>query len=1047
MNVSIFFYVSIVLCILAIIFGLRAQRKNPGYIVTTALLIMMDIICIRLIACSSVREAGKLFFLYYLIQAWMFVTTFWTIKGMFLKRYFQGFLIAFLINTAISTAELILCFNTPRVLAFEREISFGKLWWVAHDMIGGPPQLISIRAFGLLCSVSSILMMVFFIVCTVGTQRIFRGKYLVLTIFQMIIVAMGIMSSAFHLPVWIMTMVMNLICYLTYYFVFAYSRLKLRDRVIESFADEMSDGLILYDMFDELIHANSLIKTELTAELLEDIKDINKLEELLSHTETVESKEVFPYRYLDKTLYFTVHKKVLGEGRNFVGTVFILHDSTNSILQIRMIEEVNRELEQTTRMKSDFLANMSHELRTPMNAVIGLTQIALKEELSDRARDCLKQISSSGKNLLNIINDILDYSKIEAGKMEIFPDAYEPCSEIYDIANILQSRVGDKDIELFFLVDTNLPHELIGDSMRIRQILINLANNAVKFTDHGYVMITLDCENISDDEVMLTYHICDTGQGIKEMDLQKLFTSFQQVNSKRNRTVEGTGLGLAISKSLCEAMGGEIGVNSEYGKGSDFWFRLPQKISDPTRELVIENASDKFGFCINEKENMTEEFTEELRRLGIENRLIKDVSEYKPTGKQDYLFIEDILWSPKTEWFAEEHPDVKIVVLTRFDSDFKCEKKNVIIMHRPQTTLAMVMVLNGRSIESYNQGDAYNVRQTFEAPGARILVVDDNVVNLSIVEGLMEPLKIESVLVESGTDALRVLRKEHFDLILMDHMMPGMDGIDTTKAIREEIPEVSDVPIVALTANVMEGSKAMFIEAGMVDLISKPIEIRQLYAKLRNWLPKDKIKEVAESEAAKERSEEEVLFACLDCDRAIKGLGSESLFKKIVFEYYKNAPEIRNSIVTAFEKEDWADYAIETHALKSTSRQIGAFDLGDLAEKLEHASKSLDLEKIRELNPVALQVYDKLIEDLSAYFNEETERNDLPMITEGKLFEIFEKLKEACDELDMDGMEKCGEELADYSYPEDRKAGVERVCKAIERMDTEACEEALEEFK
>ena len=227
-----------------------------------------------------------------------------------------------------------------------------------------------------------------------------------------------------------------------------------------------------------------------------------------------------------------------------IGTLYILHDHSDSHNRIMAMRRSNEELERAGRMKSDFLANMSHEIRTPMNAVIGMAELAMRESDPERVNDYLRQIQSSGKNLLNIINDILDYSKIESGKMEIIEDKYCPFEELSDIANVLSVRVGKKPVELFVLVEGLLPHMVIGDPMRIRQVLINLANNAIKFTEKGIVKISITTQKLNEDHIEFTFHVIDTGIGIKEEDKDKLFESFQQVDSKRNRSVEGTGLDL-----------------------------------------------------------------------------------------------------------------------------------------------------------------------------------------------------------------------------------------------------------------------------------------------------------------------------------------------------------------------------------------------------------------------------------------------------------------------------------------------------------------------
>jgi signal transduction histidine kinase/CheY-like chemotaxis protein len=397
-------------------------------------------------------------------------------------------------------------------------------------------------------------------------------------------------SARYSIPVWILCCVQNLFCYLFLYFINVYADRKLQEWSLFSFANEMSEGFVLYNEFDDPIYINDQLKEILSEDLIDSFRKKEELDAWLNDTVLVGDVEFILYNTESGAVYFNIDVSNLTQDNVKLGTGYIFRNVTNSVLKIQEMQAANTELEQVAKMKSDFLANMSHEIRTPMNAVIGMAEIALRENLTDNVRDYLLQIQNSGRNLLNIINDILDFSKIEAGKMEIFPDRYEPLSEINDIANVLVTRIGDKELELFVIADSNIPHALEGDAMRIRQIIINLANNAIKFTQRGTVIINISCENISDDEVMLTYHVIDTGQGISEKDLEKLFVSFQQVDSKRNRSVEGTGLGLAISQRLCEAMGGSIGVNVD-GEGTHLNFNLPFDIQEEDAKPVKKKLS------------------------------------------------------------------------------------------------------------------------------------------------------------------------------------------------------------------------------------------------------------------------------------------------------------------------------------------------------------------------------------------------------------------------------------------------------------------------
>ena len=397
-----------------------------------------------------------------------------------------------------------------------------------------------------------------------------------------------------------------------------------------------------------------------------------------------------------------------------------LADNTADMIHELQIHE--GQIAQAAQFKSDFLANMSHEIRTPMNAVVGLSDLLSKQELDEKSREYADQIRSSANTMLVIINDILDFSKIEAGTMVITPSDYDVRKMVEAIVNIASLGLGDKPVEMKLSVAPDIPKYLHGDSARIRQVLINVISNAVKFTEKGSIKIHVDYVSTGTDKIELRIRVADTGIGIMKKDYEKIFDSFSQVDSKRNRKAEGSGLGLAISQRLVRLMGGSINVESEYGVGSTFFINIPQEVA---------------------------------------------------SGKEADAF---------------EAPAAA-------------------------------------------SGDG------FSAPDARILVVDDNSVNLYIAKSLMELYDIHPVCVLSGSAALKAVREhDTFDLIFMDHMMPGMDGIETMKMIRAEFPEYKNIPIIAFTANAVEEAKDLLLTSGMDDFISKPVKSADLKVMLQKWL-------------------------------------------------------------------------------------------------------------------------------------------------------------------------------------------------------------------
>ena len=352
-----------------------------------------------------------------------------------------------------------------------------------------------------------------------------------------------------------------------------------------------------------------------------------------------------------------VDKRTIEKVSNAIYTIAnVLSEIGYSKYQVNL---KNMELRKTSNMKSDFLANMSHEIRTPMNAVIGMAEMALREDIPPAAREYIGQIKSSGQTLLTIINDILDFSKIESGKMDISDVEYEPLSMINDVSNIIMTRIGSKDLDLTVDVNPELPIGLYGDNIRIKQVLVNLANNAVKFTDSGNVNVKIDFLRTTEDTIELCVSVTDTGRGIKESDMTKLFQSFQQLDSKRNRNVEGTGLGLAISKQLVALMHGKIHVDSEYGRGSTFSFVIPQKVTDG-RRAVEEVDGGIVAASLIQSDYTAQELAGDMEKLGVTYVRLESEEDlgWLKDHNAGYLFVEQPLMTEAVQYFLKLNPNV-----------------------------------------------------------------------------------------------------------------------------------------------------------------------------------------------------------------------------------------------------------------------------------------------------------------------------------------------------------------------------------------------------
>lgn len=713
-----------------------------------------------------------------------------------------------------------------------------------------------------------------------------------------------------------------------------------------------------------------------------------------------------------------------------------------------LVHQAKADMERASNMKSDFLANMSHEIRTPMNAVIGMAEMALREDLPAPARNYINQIKEAGKSLLTIINDILDFSKIESGKMDINVEEYEPMSVISDVANIVMTRLKGKDVELLLDISPNLPNKLLGDDIRIKQVLLNIANNAAKFTNSGKITLKMYYLQIDDGNIELHISVEDTGIGIKKEDRHKLFRSFQQLDSKRNRNIEGTGLGLAISKQLLHLMKGDIWVESEYEKGSIFSFFVPQKVVDKTPCISVRDPGSRIALSLISNEYIRKNFRQDVKKLGVEYKELYSADGLADirTEKKCFLFIEKTMFSTEVETFVKENPQITAVLLIDFFDTAKYEMENLYIVKKPLFALTAAMILNEENSQ-FDNNNAEGSEFDFIAPDAEILIVDDNAVNLTVAEGLLEPLRMHVDTAASGKEAIDKIGKFHYDIVFMDHMMPELDGVETTRIIRRFHQEYNDVPIIALTANAVEGTKERFCQEGMNDFVAKPIELRMLISKVRQWLPIEKIQK-AKGMAQPETKDAHIVVGDLDVAYALKFLGTEELFWSVLKVYYKAIEKKAKLIKTLEEAENWTDFTIEVHALKSSSKQIGAIALSERAAALEKAGNARDSEFIHKNT-------DRLLEKYLGYRfvfkpflpDESAEAAGQDSISTVALDRHFSDMRMALEDLEMDRMEEVIHEMNRYHYEGWQKEMYMRLKDAVEEIDVDSCEIILQEWE
>jgi two-component system sensor histidine kinase/response regulator len=726
---------------------------------------------------------------------------------------------------------------------------------------------------------------------------------------------------------------------------------------------------------------------------------------------------------------FQERKRSMEELQSQIGEMDKARKAMLNILED--LDEARQAADSAAKAKADFLANMSHEIRTPMNAIIGFSGLAIKTELDRKQRDYIQKIQQSGKHLLGIINDILDFSKIEAGKLAVEHTEFEMEKVLDNVSNLISEKTASKGLELVFHVEKGTPKYLVGDPLRLGQILVNYSNNAVKFTDQGEIVISIRVVEETDTDGLFRFAVRDTGIGLTAEQIGKLFQSFSQADTSTSRKYGGTGLGLAISKKLATLMGGDVGVESDYGKGSTFWFtaRLGKGVAK-ARQLVPEpDLRERRILVVDDNEMSRIVLGDMLTGMTF---MVKDVTSGKAALEEirtaadagqpyDVILLDwqmpgmDGIETAKAIRELPISPLPHRIMVTAYGREEVLKEavlaglEDVLIKPVSASTMfdTLVQVLGGKSDHTDADQQATPLTENLNTiKGACILVAEDNEFNQQIATELLTDAGFKVDIAENGQKSIEMLDKRLYDIVLMDMQMPVMDGTTATREIRKD-ERFKDLPILAMTANVMEADIEKCREAGMWDHIGKPIDPDELFSKLLKWVKPRKIEEVQETagsppvetkkeEPKPEKQDDLPEIPGLDTNLGLKRvMGKKAFYIEMLKKYIENQGQAPVQIRQSLDADDYATAERQAHTAKGVSGNIGATHLQGIAAALEKAIKEKSpREEIGTMLETFGTEHGKLIAGLMEAFPAAAVQEEAGKVDEAKANEVCKKMME-----------------------------------------------------